>query len=180
MSFRIGDTLVFLDSNATQAERNVLAPGKQHTSGQLIICNPRIAACQRAAGLDPATDTTYFNGNSGEFTLNDIFDYQSTFVDTMLSNRSFCMGKDADFVFCQTASNYGNYVVPTSDTFHDAGGTQLTYNNTSIHYSLTANIVGLGGNAYEIRLDHSPASNPHSVGSDIAGVNVGTGTLIIV
>jgi len=180
MSFRIGDTLVFLDANATQAERNILAPGKQHTSGQLIVCNPRIAACQRAAGLDPTTDTSYFNNNSGEFTLNDIFDYNCTVVDTVLNSRNFCMGKGSEFVFCKTASTYGNYVVPTNDTFHDAGGTQLTYNNTSIHYSLTANIVGLGGNAYEIRLDHSPASNPHSIGSNISGTNVGTGTLIIV
>ena len=162
MSFRIGDTLVFLDSGITQAERNVLAPGKQYTTGQLIICNPKLAACQRAAGLDPTTDTSYFNC-SLDLRLDDIFDYDCSFVDTMLSCKSFCMGKGSDFVFCKTKSDYGTYVVPTCDTFHDSGGNQLTFNDTSVHYSLTASLSLLSGNEYQILLDHNPASIPHNI-----------------
>lgn len=113
MAFRIKDKLVILEEGLTQAERNAIVPGKQHTTGQLIVCNPAIAACQRALGLDPRTDLTFFANPQGTYTLLDIFcgDFDS-WADTV---TNVYVGKGSDFFMCATVTSYGSYVQPGND-----------------------------------------------------------------
>ena len=43
MTFRIQDTVIIVEAGITQQERDIIAPGKQCTFGQVFVCNPLIA-----------------------------------------------------------------------------------------------------------------------------------------
>jgi len=187
MSFRIGDTLVYLDSNVTTQERSVLTPGKQNLNSQLVICNPKIAACQRKCGLDPRTDTTVF-GNAGfniipfgEAKFCDIFDSCSTFESCISAEKGIPITTGSNFIFNQNVADYGTYLSPSPGTVSDTGGSALTFNNTSIHYSLTAGIANISDSRYNTNylkrlvMDFSPASCPHTFTS--GGTSGSSGTV---
>jgi len=108
LTFRIKDKMVLLEAGLTQAERNAIVPGKQHTTGQLIVCNPAIATCQRALGLDPRTDLTFFANPQGTYTLLDIFcgDFDS-WADTV---TNVYVGKGSDFFMC--SSTCSTFITP--------------------------------------------------------------------
>lgn len=113
MAFRLRDKIVILEAGLTQAERNAQAPGKQHTTGQLIVCNPCIAACQRVLGLDPETDLTFFANPQGTYTLLDIFCGNfDAWADTV---TNVYVGKGSDFFMCANTTSYGSYVQPSSN-----------------------------------------------------------------
>lgn len=111
MTFRIKDKMVLVEAGLTQAERDAIVPGKQHTTGQLIVCNPAIAACQRALGLDPQTDLTFFANPQGTYTLLDIFcgDFD-TWADTV---TNVYVGKGSDFFMCSSSSP--TFITPGSN-----------------------------------------------------------------
>jgi len=179
MSFRIGDTLVYLDSNVTTQERNVLTPGKSAHTSQLVVCNPKVAACQRKCGLNPAEDTTVF-GNSGyniipfgEAKLCDIFDSCDTLANCLSAEYGFNIGKGSALSFTKSLSEYGAYVQPVYNTISDASGNPLTFNNTSVHYYITAGLGTVSDSRYStsykrrVDLDFSPASCPHAFSSGL-------------
>lgn len=113
MAFRIRDKIIILEAGLTQAERNAQAPGKQHTTGQLIVCNPSIAACQRVLGLDPETDLTFFANPQGTYTLLDIFCGNfDAWADTV---TNVYVGKGSDFFMCANTTSYGSYLQPSSN-----------------------------------------------------------------
>jgi len=135
LAFRIKDKIVILEAGLTQAERNAQAPGKQHTTGQLIVCNPSIAACQRALGLDPETDLTFFANPQGTYTLLDIFCGNfDAWADTV---TNVYVGKGSDFFMCATTTSYGSYVHPGNNI----AATQGTSRYFS-QYNLTCAING--------------------------------------
>lgn len=145
MAFKIGDTLIYFDSAVTNQERDVITPGKCSISEQLVVCNPKVAACQRKCGLNPATDTTVF-GNAGydiipfgEAKICDIFDSCDTFADCLLAEKGFYIGKGNSIAFAQNLANYGTYICP---------GNIITFNNTTIHYTLSAGIGALSDSRY--------------------------------
>lgn len=184
MAFRVGDTIVVVGAGLSTAEREALVPGKGSTTSQFIICNPHIAACQRACGLNPATDTTVFGSAGyniipfGSARLCDIFDSDATFNSCLMTEYNWCVGEGADFSFSQDNVGYGTYICPPSGFYvTDAGGTDLTFNTTSVHYTLT---VGLGAitcseytTNYSKRLDMDlGTSAPHSFSTSSTNLNV--------
>lgn len=156
MAFRIGDTIVVVESGLTEAEKNAIVPGKGSITSSYIICNPKIAACQRACGLDPHTDTTVFGSDGyniipfGQARICDIFDSCDTLADCISAEYSWCIGKGADLSWTQDNAGYGTFLVaPTASEYVvTSGGTQLSFNNTSVHYCLSVGFSNISCTEY--------------------------------
>lgn len=167
MTFRIQDTVIIVEAGITQQERDIIAPGKQCTFGQVFVCNPLIAEEQRSTGLDPGRDTSFFsNPTGGPYRISDIFSYDIQFVCDVLTENNYCIGEGANFTFCQSASQYGDFVAPTNNnSIVDGQGNEFTLNSTNLHYCLVANLVSISGeDGARLNLDHGSGCY-HQIGS---------------
>lgn len=159
MSFRLGDTMVYVDPSLTAFQRTLVVPGKFCTTDNIVLCNPAVAADQRAAGKNPGSDTTFFYNLSTNcnYLLCDIFDYDSSWAASVASNKNFCIGDLDNWSFAKTQAEYGTFICPVAVIPQDPLNNGLTFNNTSIHYCLTLGVVKITNDyietGYELEMD---------------------------